>query len=139
MGGKISPDARWQPTGVFIDNASDVRERREPAPTAAEYTSALKDAIALMHRWGLTGMHDAGATRGAIERYEALAKANELNLRLYVMIGDDAAALDHYFAKGPQSALSNGQLWVRAVKLYARCAMGSPRPAPVAPCRLVPC
>ncbi len=125
VGGQIITDTRGQPTGVFIDNASDVLERQVPAPTAAEYTSALKDAIALMHRWGLTGMHDAGATRGAIERYEALAKANELNLRLYVMIGDDAAALDHYFAKGPQSALYNGQLWVRAVKLYADGAMGS--------------
>jgi len=125
VGGQIITDARGQPTGVFIDNASDVLERQVPAPTAAELTSALKDAIALMHRWGLTGMHDAGATRGAIERYEALAKANELNLRLYVMIGDDAAALDHYFAKGPQSALYNGQLWVRAVKLYADGAMGS--------------
>lgn len=125
VGGQIITDARGQPTGVFIDNASDVLERLVPAPTTAELTSALKDAIALMHRWGLTGMHDAGATRGAIERYEALAKANELNLRLYVMIGDDAAALDHYFAKGPQSALYNGQLWVRAVKLYADGAMGS--------------
>ena len=125
VGGQIITDARGQPTGVFIDNASDVLERQVPAPTAAELTSALKDAIALMHRWGLTGMHDAGATRGAIERYEALAKTNELNLRLYVMIGDDAAALDHYFAKGPQSALYNGQLWVRAVKLYADGAMGS--------------
>jgi len=125
VGGQIITDARGQPTGVFIDNASDVLERQVPAPTAAEYTSALKDAIALMHRWGLTGMHDAGATRSAIERYEALAKANALNLRLYVMIGDDAAALDHYFAKGPQSALYNGQLWVRAVKLYADGAMGS--------------
>ena len=125
VGGQIITDTRGQPTGVFIDNASDVLERQVPAPTAAELTSALKDAIALMHRWGLTGMHDAGATRGAIERYEALAKANELNLRLYVMIGDDAAALDHYFAKGPQSALYNGQLWVRAVKLYADGAMGS--------------
>ena len=52
VGGQIITDTRGQPTGVFIDNASDVLERQVPAPTAAELTSALKDAIALMHRWG---------------------------------------------------------------------------------------
>ncbi|MDQ8168190.1 MAG: amidohydrolase [Gemmatimonadota bacterium] len=125
VGGQIIKDAKGNPTGVFVDNASDVLEAKVPAPTAAEYKSALKEAIALMHSWGLTGMHDAGATRTAIDTYEELAKAKELNLRLYVMIGDDKAALDHYFAKGPQSAMYDGQLWVRAVKLYADGAMGS--------------
>ena len=125
VGGQIIKDAKGNPTGVFVDNASNVLEEKVPAPTAAEYKSALKEAIALMHRWGLTGMHDAGASRTAIDTYEELAKAKELNLRLYVMISDDKTALDHYFAKGPQSALYDGQLWVRAVKLYADGAMGS--------------
>ena len=125
VGGQIIKDAKGNPTGVFVDNASNVLEEKVPAPTAAEDKSALKEAIALMHRWGLTGMHDAGASRTAIDTYEELAKAKELNLRLYVMISDDKAALDHYFAKGPQSALYDGQLWVRAVKLYADGAMGS--------------
>jgi predicted amidohydrolase YtcJ len=125
VGGQIIKDAKGNPTGVFVDNASNVLEEKVPAPTAAEYKSALKEAIALMHSWGLTGMHDAGASRMAIDTYEELAKAKELNLRLYVMISDDKAALDHYFAKGPQSALYDGQLWVRAVKLYADGAMGS--------------
>lgn len=125
VGGQIIKDAKGNPTGVFVDNASNVLEAKVPAPTAAEYKSALKDAIALMHSWGLTGMHDAGASRTAIDTYEELAKAKELNLRLYVMISDDKAALDHYFAKGPQSAMYDGQLWVRAVKLYADGAMGS--------------
>ena len=125
VGGQIITDAKGNPTGVFVDNASDVLEKQVPAMTAIEYKRALTEAIAVMHRWGLTGMHDAGATRQAIDTYEELAKAKELNLRLYVMIGDDAAALDHYFAKGPQSGLYDGQLWVRAVKLYADGAMGS--------------
>jgi hypothetical protein len=41
------------------------------------------------------------------------------------MIGDNAEALQHYFALGPRNALYDGQLWVRAVKLYADGAMGS--------------
>ncbi len=125
VGGQIIKDASGHPTGVFVDNASLALESRVPSPTPAEYKSALKDAITVMHGWGLTGMHDAGATREAIDSYEELAQAQELNLRLYVMIGDNKAALDHYFAKGPQSALYDSQLWIRAVKLYADGAMGS--------------
>ena len=124
-GGKILRDAQSNPTGVLIDNAKDFVDKKVPGPTTAETRTALKDAIAVMHRWGLTGMHDAGASRELIDLYEQMAQSEELNLRLYVMIGDDSAALKHYMQIGPRSALYNGQLWVRAIKLYADGAMGS--------------
>ena len=124
-GGKILRDAQSNPTGVLIDNAKDFVDKKGPGPTTAETRTALKDAIAVMHRWGLTGMHDAGASRELIDLYEQMAQSQELNLRLYVMIGDDSAALKHYMQIGPRSALYNGQLWVRAIKLYADGAMGS--------------
>lgn len=124
-GGKILRDTRGAPSGVLVDKASGLVESRIPAPTAAETRGALKEAISVMHRWGLTGMHDAGASRGLIDLYEDMAKQKELNLRLYVMISDDSAAIDHYMRIGPRSALYDGQLWVRAIKLYADGAMGS--------------
>ena len=124
-GGKVLRDAMNAPTGVLIDNAKDLVERKVPDATPAESRSALKDAVAVMHQWGLTGMHDAGASRSAIDMFEQMAQAGELNLRLYVMIADDSAALRHYMAIGPRSALYNGQVWVRAIKLYADGAMGS--------------
>ena len=124
-GGKIQRDAQGNPTGVLVDNATDMVDSKVPPPTAASTRAALKDAIDVMHRWGLTGMHDAGATRGVIDIYEQMAQARELNLRLYVMIGDDSLALAHYMQVGPRSALYDGQLWVRAIKLYADGAMGS--------------
>jgi predicted amidohydrolase YtcJ len=60
-----------------------------------------------------------------IDLYEQMARDRELNLRLYVMIGDDSAALQHFLKVGPRSALYDGQLWVRSIKLYADGAMGS--------------
>jgi predicted amidohydrolase YtcJ len=96
-----------------------------PQPSREEVRTSLKEAVALMHRWGLTGMHDAGASRPMIELFEQMAQAGELDLRLYVMISDDSAALQHYFAMGPRSALYDGRLWVRSVKLYADGALGS--------------
>ncbi len=124
-GGKILRDAQGNPTGVLVDNASSIVERKIPAPTMAETRSALKDAIAVMHRWGLTGVHDAGAPAALIDLYEEMAKSKELGLRLYVMIGDDSAAIAKYTAMGPRSALYDGQVWVRSIKLYADGAMGS--------------
>jgi predicted amidohydrolase YtcJ len=124
-GGKILKDAQGAPTGILIDRAQGIVGSKVPELSRDEMRAAIKDAIALMHRWGLTGMHDAGASRPLIELYEEMAKANELRLRLYVMIGDDSLALKHYFSVGPRSALYDGQLWVRAVKLYADGAMGS--------------
>ena len=124
-GGKIIRDAQGQPTGVFIDKAQDLVGDKVPELSRDEMRAALKDAVTLMHRYGLVGMHDAGASRANIDLFEEMAKQGELGLRLYVMIGDNAEALRHYFAMGPRSALYDGQVWVRAVKLYADGAMGS--------------
>jgi predicted amidohydrolase YtcJ len=124
-GGKILKDAQGNPSGVLIDRAQGIVGAKVPEFTREEMRSALKDAIARMHSFGLVGMHDAGASRANIDLFEDMAQKQELNLRLYVMIGDDSVALRHYFAQGPRSALHNGQVWVRAVKLYADGAMGS--------------
>jgi predicted amidohydrolase YtcJ len=124
-GGRILRDDRNQPTGVLIDRAQGLVSSLVPDPSRAETRKSLRDAIALMHRWGLVGMHDAGASRSMIELYEDMAKSGELDLRLYAMISDDSAAINHYFAMGPRSGLYDGRVWVRSVKLYADGAMGS--------------
>ncbi len=124
-GGKVEHDAQGNPTGVLIDKAKEIVDRKVPDPTPAQFRAALVDAVREIHRWGLTGVHDAGASRSAIDLYEDMAQKGDLNLRLYVMISDDSAAIDHYAKIGPRSALYDSQLWVRAIKLYADGAMGS--------------
>jgi predicted amidohydrolase YtcJ len=124
-GGRIERDAAGNPTGVFVDAAEGLVFSAVPPMTSAQRGTAISAAITEMHRWGLTGMHDAGAGRATIEAYEDLARNGRLDLRLYVMIADDSAAIAHYFARGPQAALHDGRLWIRAVKLYADGALGS--------------
>jgi predicted amidohydrolase YtcJ len=41
------------------------------------------------------------------------------------MVGDDSAAVAHYFARGPQNALYDGRIWISAIKLYSDGALGS--------------
>ena len=124
-GGRILRDANGAPAGVFVDNAQELIYRAVPPLSHAQRKSALLAAIAEANRWGLTGIHDAGESRETIDTYEEIAKAGQLSLRAYVMIGDDSAAEDYYFKLGPRSAMYDGRLWVRCIKLYADGALGS--------------
>jgi predicted amidohydrolase YtcJ len=124
-GGRIERTTTREPTGVFIDNATELVERAIPAPTREDDRRAIRAAIAESHRWGLVGLHDAGESRRTIDLMEEMARAGELRSRLYVMISDDSAALAHYMTLGPQSGLYDNHLWIRAIKLYADGALGS--------------
>jgi predicted amidohydrolase YtcJ len=124
-GGHIERDASGAPAGVFVDNAQDLVERVIPPPSREENRAALRGAVAELHRWGLVGVHDAGESRATIELMEDMAQKGQLDLRTYVMISDDSAALSYYFARGPRSALYDGRLWERSVKLYSDGALGS--------------
>ena len=124
-GGKVERTASGDPTGVFIDNAKDLVEHFIPPGTREETRQAIRAAIAESQRYGLVGLHDAGESRATIDLMEEMAKAGEIPFRLYVMIGDDSAAVAHYLARGPQSGLYDNHLWLRSFKLYADGALGS--------------
>ena len=124
-GGRIERFPNGEPTGVFIDNAKALVERFVPAPSKAEIREATLAAIKESQKYGLVGVHDAGEPQAVIDIFEEMAKAGEFGLRNYVMVGDDSAAVAHYFARGPQSALYDGRIWIRAIKLYSDGALGS--------------
>ena len=138
-GGRIVKLASGSPSGVFIDNAQSLIRRAIPAATRAGKQNAILAAIDECNRWGLTGIHDPGVDVETIAIYEELAKAGNYNLRNYVMLADpgeptSAAALNNpYLRRGPQSALYDGHLWIRAIKLYADGALGSRGAALLAP------
>ncbi|HEY2029039.1 MAG TPA: amidohydrolase [Myxococcales bacterium] len=125
QGGRIERDAEGNPTGVFVDNAKQIIQRVVPAPTKEDLHQAALAAIREAQSFGLVGIHDAGEPRAVIDVFEEMAKRSEFGLRGYIMVSDNAQDLDHYFARGPQSALYDGHLWIRTVKLYADGALGS--------------
>jgi len=124
-GGRIEHGANGAPTGVFIDNAMAIIDRVIPPMSHDEMTSAALAAVKESNRWGLTGLHDPGEPRAVLDVFEELAKAGTFSLRVYAMISDDSAAIEHYFQRGPQNALYDSHLWIRAIKLYADGALGS--------------
>jgi predicted amidohydrolase YtcJ len=132
-GGRIERLPGGAPSGVFVDNAMALVRRAVPAPTDEELRTALIAAAQDVNRWGLVSIQDMGEPRRTIEQIEALARDGKLPIRAYVMVADDSADLAHYFERGPQSALYEGHLWIRGIKLYADGALGSRGAALLAP------
>ncbi|HEX2601815.1 MAG TPA: amidohydrolase [Gemmatimonadaceae bacterium] len=138
-GGRIVRLPSGAPSGVFVDNAKALVSRAVPEPTRANTRQAILAAVAEANRWGLTGIHDPGEDPEAVGIYEELARAGKYNLRNYVMLSDPgepgspAAMRNPYIQRGPQNALYDGHLWIRAIKLYADGALGSRGAALLAP------
>ncbi|MEK7239395.1 MAG: amidohydrolase family protein [Gemmatimonadota bacterium] len=124
-GGHIERAADGSPAGVFVDNAQGLVRRAIPRQTRDEVKTAIVDAVKEAQRWGLTGVHDAGAGATELDVYEELARAGQLKFRLYAMISDQAATIDAWFRRGPLLGGHNGSLWVRSIKLYSDGALGS--------------
>jgi predicted amidohydrolase YtcJ len=124
-GGRLERGAGGAPTGVFVDNAMDIIESHIPAPTHDQMRDATLAAVREANRFGLTSVHDAGVPPEVIDIYEELARAGQYSLRNYVMVRGDDSTLAKYFRRGPQSALYDGHLWIRSIKLVADGAMGS--------------
>jgi predicted amidohydrolase YtcJ len=123
IGGKILRDSHGKATGVFIDKAMDLVAAHVPAPTKADYRSAVRRAIEQLLALGITGVHDAGADITQAEVYMAMADDGELGLRIYAMLANAGANLD---AIGkPIVAYGNDRLDIRSVKIYVDGALGS--------------
>ena len=124
-GGRVVRNADGSPTGVFVDNAMSLIYRVVPDLSRDATRAAILAAVAEANRWGLTGIHDAGVGGSTVDLYEELARAGRFNLRDYVMVTGDSADVTRAYQRGPHSALYDGRIWVRAIKMYADGALGS--------------
>jgi predicted amidohydrolase YtcJ len=124
-GGRLERTADGSPTGVLIDDAMGQVGRRIPPASRDEMRRGVEAAVAEVNKWGLTGVHDAGVSRGQVAVYEELAREGRFSLRNYVMIQPDDSSLATFFRRGAQSGLHDGRLWIRAIKAYADGALGS--------------
>lgn len=129
-GGRIEREATGAPTGMLIDNAMDIVERRMPAPSAAMKREALARAVTLYASRGWTGAANMSATAQEFEVLSAMAASGTLPIRAdhYLRIEDAYRVL----AKGPYTDKS-GLVRVRGIKMYMDGALGSRGAALLAP------
>jgi predicted amidohydrolase YtcJ len=123
-GGRLLRNATGMPTGILVDTAQALVERRVAEPSAGELEAQLLAADRVMSSVGLTMVHDAGASSRTIAIYQRLAATGRLNTRLYVMIDSSPAITTEWFKRGPLVDREH-RLTVRAVKMLADGALGS--------------
>ncbi|TBO39528.1 amidohydrolase [Pedobacter kyonggii] len=109
-------------TGVLIDNAVALVERKIPSPDAKLAEKIFIDAQKNCFAAGLTTIDDCGLSYLAVEFIEKLQKENKLKMRLYVMLSDEPDNYKYLFSRGP---IKTERLNVRAFKVYADGALGS--------------
>jgi predicted amidohydrolase YtcJ len=109
-------------TGLLIDNAVDLVTEKIPQLTRAQKEESLKDAANNCFAVGLTTVDDCGLDFEDVLLIDSLQKANELNMRLYVMLSDAEKNYDFLFKRGK---IKTDLLNVRSFKVYGDGALGS--------------
>jgi hypothetical protein len=122
-GGKILRDAKGEPTGVLVDNATALVEDKLPAATAEDIERRIRAAAATAVGLGLTGVHEMGIDDATAQVYERLAAAHQLPLRVYAFLAGDTAHPDTLRTRAPKPPV--GRFVMRGVKFFADGALGS--------------
>lgn len=127
-GGVIGRDERGQPNGMLWELAINKVSEVMPKPEPAEMEAALIEAMAELHRLGVTAVHDQrmkDQDEGPfmLATYQRLAETGRLKLRVNCNVA--AHDLDHLVALGLRSGLGSDYLRLGHVKLFTDGSMGS--------------
>ncbi len=120
-GGKILCDAHG-PTGILIDNAMSLAEKRIPPVYADEKIQALLKAQQRCFSAGLTSVGDAGLDKEIVELIDSLQKKHTLRIHINAMLNPSKENIGFYIDKG---IYLTDRLTVRSIKLFADGALGS--------------
>ena len=123
-GGEIIRDKLGNPTGIFNERAQGLISNYIPDNTAESDGKALELAMEACARNGITGFHDAGASRENIALFKKFRSEGKLKSRLYVMItGFDRNLINEWYKQGPE--IDPRGVTIRSIKLNCDGALGS--------------
>ncbi len=129
-GGEIVKDADGNPIGVFEERAMDAFRVAldEYQNTISEdqrqenWLKAIRLAQDECLKNGVTSFQDAGSTFAEIKKFQALEKANELDLRLWVMLRQPYEDMVNQLSGFPYIS---DYLSIRAIKTQVDGALGA--------------
>jgi len=132
-GGEILHLPSGEPSGVFSETASGLVSRvyseQLSKRTPAEAEAALRRSLQLADREclakGVTSFQDAGTSFATIETMRAMFDEGELDIRLWVMLGEDNEALSEHIQEWRIDGYADHHLSVRAIKRVMDGALGS--------------
>ncbi|MEO6490622.1 MAG: amidohydrolase [Ferruginibacter sp.] len=111
-----------KPTGILIDNAMHLVDKKIPVVTDSLAKKYFSDAQRLCFAVGLTGIHDCGIGEHTIEMVDEEQKAGRLKMKIYALLTDSAHYYDRWIRRGPYKT---DRLQIGGFKLYADGALGS--------------
>lgn len=111
-----------QPTGVLIDNASELVSKLIPTPSDELKTKALVEAQHNCLSVGLTSVTDCGLPKATILLIDSLQKKGMLKIRINAMMDPSEENFEYFLKSGPYKT---DRLQVNTIKLYADGALGS--------------
>ena len=83
-GGAIVKDPKTgEPTGALKESAQGLVRKLVPAWTREDRLTAVRAAVAMAHRLGVTSVQNAGASAEDMALFEELRKSGELKVRVY--------------------------------------------------------
>ena len=109
-------------TGILIDNAIDLVSVKATGNSDEKMIKALKQAEQNCFAVGLTTIDDCGLGYTTVDKLNAMQKAGDLKMRLYVMLSDEKANYDYLEKTG---IIKTDRLNVRSIKVYGDGALGS--------------
>ncbi|MEP4102451.1 amidohydrolase [Paraglaciecola sp.] len=123
-GGKIIRDNKGNPTGILIDNASNLLNEYLPKTSEATLKSQLDAAGKQLLSEGITSVHDAGIGIPTYNYYQKRVAEHTLPVRIYPMIGAYSPAMIEMLNAGH---IQDQYDWlsIKSVKVYGDGALGS--------------
>ncbi len=135
--GLIGRDESGQPTGILRELAINLVRAVIPSPTEEETVEAMRDGFAVLHRLGLTGVHDFRIMGGAdgppaFRAYQRLQAAGErsaersrrsLALRMWMLVPGER--LDEAIGLGLRTGMGGDYLRVGHVKFFSDGGQGA--------------
>lgn len=109
-------------TGIIIDGPMPLVFDTYPELSNEEAKKALLSAEKECLAHGLTCVADAGLPKRIIDLIDSLQTNEYMQLRIYAMISNTEANLEHYLNQPP---INKEKLVVKGVKVYADGALGS--------------
>ena len=120
-GGRIMRDAAGRPTGILLEDAQQLVEAVIPTPAPDELAEAMRQAIPIVQRAGLTGVHDMDGPQAFVAE-QILHERGELTLRIVKSIPLDH--LDEAIGLGLRSGFGDDWLRLGHIKMFAHGALG---------------
>jgi predicted amidohydrolase YtcJ len=124
-GGRIErvPDSR-QPSGVFVDTATELVASKVPPPRATDRDVALHAAQELLVKNGVTAVADMGTSIEDWMTYRRAGDAGRLRVRI-IAYAASVPEMTLIGGTGPTQWLYDDRLRLNGLKLYLDGALGS--------------